>query len=51
MNDKTGFRVATTIIGAADCVNNSLAGLPYGADQTENSVTASMTRQLTKNVA
>jgi hypothetical protein len=31
-------------------VNNSLAGLPYGADQTENSVTASMSRQLTKSV-
>ena len=50
MNDKTEFRVGYNYYRAADYVNNSFAGLPYGADQTENSVTASMSRQLTKSV-
>ena len=50
LNDKTEFRVGYTYYRAADYVNNSLAGLPYGADQTENTVTASMSRQLTKNI-
>ena len=50
MNDKTEFRVGYNYYRAADYTNNSLAGLPYGADQTENSVTASVSRQLTKSV-
>jgi hypothetical protein len=50
MNDKTEFRVGYNYYRAADYTNNALAGLPYGADQTENSVTASMSRQLTKSV-
>ena len=50
LNDKTEFRVGYMYYRAADYVNNSLAGLPFGADQTENSVTASMSRQLTKNI-
>ncbi len=50
MNEKTEFRVGYNYYRAADYTNNSLAGLPYGADQTENSVTASMSRQLTKSV-
>ena len=50
LNDKTEFRAGYNYYRASDYVNNSLAGLPYGADQTENSVTVSMTRQLTKSV-
>jgi hypothetical protein len=50
LDDKTEFRVGYMYYRAADYRNNSLAGLPYGADQTENTVTASMTRQLTKNI-
>ena len=50
LDDKTEFRVGYSYYRAADYTNNSLAGLPYGADQTENIVTASMSRQLTKSV-
>ncbi len=50
MSDKTEFRVGYNYYRAADYVNNSLAGLPYGADQTQNSVTASMSHQLTKSL-
>lgn len=50
LNDKTELRVDYSYYRAADYVNNSLAGLPYGPDATENTVTASITRQLSKNI-
>jgi len=50
LDDKTDLRVTYSYYRANDYVNNSLAGLPFGADATEHSVTASMSRQLTKQV-
>ena len=50
LNDKTDFRVGYSYYRANDYVNNSLAGLPLGADATEHTVSASLTRQLTERV-
>lgn len=50
LDDKTDLRVTYSYYRANDYTNNSLAGLPFGADATEHSVTASMSRQLTKQV-
>lgn len=50
LDDKTELRSDYTFYRAADYVNNSRAGMPYGAGQTEHTASASVNRELTKNV-
>ena len=50
LNDKTQLSVSYAYYRANDYVNNSLASLPFGADATEHNVTATLTRQLSKNI-
>ena len=50
INDKTDLHFDYTYYRADDYVNNSLFGLPYGAGATENIASATLTRQLNKQV-
>ena len=50
INDKTDVHAEYSYYRADDYVNNSSAGVPYGAGATEHRVTASLNRQLSKNV-
>lgn len=50
LNDKTDLRMDYFYYRADNYVNNAQASLPYGSDATEHTLTASLTRQLAKNV-
>jgi hypothetical protein len=50
LDDKTDLRVSYFYYQADDYVNNSLAGVPYGAGGQEHSITAILTRRISKNI-
>ncbi|MCE0523457.1 MAG: hypothetical protein LV480_11170 [Methylacidiphilales bacterium] len=50
INDKTHLQVDYTYYNADDYVNNAAYSLPYGAGEVQNSVTATLTRQINKAV-
>jgi hypothetical protein len=50
LDDKTDLRTDYTYYRADDYVNNSKVGLPYGMGATEHTVSATATRQITKNM-
>jgi len=50
INDKTDVHADYTYYRASDYVNNSLVGLPYGAGAREHIASATLSRQLTKQV-
>jgi predicted porin len=50
MNDKTDLQAEYIFYRANDYFNNSLVAVPYGMGATEHTVSATLTRQLTKQV-
>ncbi len=50
IDDKTDIHLEYSYYRANDYVNNALASVPYGAGATENVASATLTRQLTKQV-
>ena len=50
LDDKTDLHVGYSYYRANDFVDNALVGVPYGMGATEHTVSASVTRQITKNV-
>ena len=50
LNEKTDLRAEYSYYQADDYENNSLVALPYGMGATEHTVSASISRQITKNV-
>jgi hypothetical protein len=50
INDKTDLHAQYTFYRANDYFNNSLVAVPYGAGATEHTASATLTRQLTKQV-
>jgi hypothetical protein len=50
LDDKTDLKLSYFVYEANDYVNNAPAGVPYGAGADEQSVTATITRRLTKNL-
>jgi hypothetical protein len=51
INSKTHLQLQYTYYNADNYVDNAPAGLPYGAEAQENSVTATLTRQINKEVS
>jgi hypothetical protein len=50
IDDKTDFHADYTFYRADDYVNNIAASLPYGMGATEHTVSASISRQMTKQI-
>ena len=50
VDDRTDLNVGYFFYQSDDFNNNALAAVPYGVAQTENGVTATMSRRLSKNV-
>jgi len=50
LDDKTDFQAQYFYYRANNYTDNSLYSLPYGAGAEEHGVTASLSRQLTKNL-
>jgi hypothetical protein len=50
LNEKTDLRAEYSYYRANDYQNNALVAVPYGMGATEHTVSASVTRQITKNV-
>jgi predicted porin len=50
LDEKTDLHAEYTFYRAADYLNNSGVAMPYGAGQTEHTVSASVTRQISKNM-
>ena len=50
LDDKTDLRAEYSYYRADNYVNNSLAAVPYGMGATEYTVSAGISRQITKNV-
>jgi hypothetical protein len=50
LNDKTDLRAEYSYYRADNYENNSLVALPYGMGATEHTVSASVSRQIAKNV-
>jgi hypothetical protein len=50
LNDKSEFHAVYSYYRADDYVDNSLAGLPLGTGAEEHTISATLTRQLTKRV-
>jgi hypothetical protein len=50
IDDKTQLRADYSFYRANDYVNNATTGMPYGSGALEHSVSASISRQITKNV-
>ena len=50
LSDKTDLNVGYFYYRAADGQNQLTAGLPLGTDEEEHSVTATLTRRITKNL-
>jgi hypothetical protein len=50
LDDKTDLRAEYSYYRADDYVNNALVAVPYGMGATEHTVSASISRQITKNV-
>jgi hypothetical protein len=50
LDEKTDLRAEYSYYRADDYQNNALVGLPYGMGATEHTVSASVSRQITKNV-
>ena len=50
LNPKTDLSVEYSYYCADNYVNNAVAGLPYGEGATENTVSASISRQITRSI-
>jgi hypothetical protein len=50
IDDKTELKADYSFYRANDYVNNSFDGLPYGSGATENTISASISRQISRNV-
>ena len=50
LNDKTDLKLSYFVYEANDYVNNAPAGVPYGSGADEQSVTATLTRRISKNI-
>ena len=50
INDKTDLNLEYVFYRANDYFNNSLVAVPYGMGATEHTASATLRRQLTKNV-
>ncbi len=50
IDDKTDIRADYSFYRANDYYNNAKVAMPYGAGQTEHTVSATATRQITKNM-
>ena len=50
LNEKTDLRAEYSFYQASDYTNNALVAVPYGMGATEHTVSASVSRQITKNV-
>jgi hypothetical protein len=50
VDDKTDLKLSYFFYNADDYKDNSLAGVPYGADAEEHGVTATLTRRISKNL-
>ena len=50
LDDRTDFRVQYTYYRASDFIDNARTSQPYGADAKEQSVTATLVRQISQNL-
>lgn len=50
INDKTDLKVSYVYYLSDNYVNNSLAGVPYGAGAEEHGITSTLTRRISKNL-
>lgn len=50
LDDKTNLQADYTYYRANDYVNNAAFGMPYGSGATEHTVSASISRQITRNI-
>jgi hypothetical protein len=50
LDDRTDLKVSYFYYQADNYQNNSLYGVPYGAGEEQHSITATLTRRITKNI-
>ena len=50
LDDRTDLRLGFYFYQAGDYQNNSLSGVPYGSGAEDYSITATLTRRITKNM-
>ena len=50
IDDKTDVTVDYYFYAASDYLNNAAVAVPYGMGATENAVSATLTRQIAKNM-